>query len=379
LTDLALVAGEASGDWIGARVVEALCGLPACAELSIEGIAGPRLKAAGVHPLYDSEALAVRGYVEVVRHLPRILGIRRALRQRWSRLLPRVFLGIDAPDFNLGLALQLRRRGIATVQLVCPAFWAWRADRIDVIRNACDHVLCIFPFEPVLLERAGIPATFIGHPLAGLIPLDVDTLAARRNLNIDADLLIGILPGSRSSEIQHLGQVLVDTVQMLQRRHPRWRFVTPLVPGLVGEHFRRLVPTDLLRCWTLLDGRSHEAMAASDALIVASGTATLEAALFKKPMVITYKVPALSYWFTVRQKAQSFVGLPNILAGESLVPELLQEHASAAHLTEALETMLADTELQSRLRARFTTIHHSLLRGEVSRGAEVIGRFVQSK
>lgn len=361
---VALVAGEPSSDWIGALIWQGLqTHLGSVATLTAEGIAGERLQAAGVSPLYPSDALAVRGYVEVLRHYRRILGIRNTLKQRWSVQRPALMMGVDAPDFNLELERFLRACGGKTVHAVCPSIWAWRAERIHLLKQACDHVLCIFPFEPEILHRAGIPATYIGHPFAQLIPQRVDTAQYRALLQLpDAVRIVAVLPGSRMSEVSDLGPTLVELVTRLQARHPDWVFVSPLVSGAVGDAFRAMVPESLLPRWRLLAGQSHAAMGASDMVVLASGTATLEAMLFKKPMVIAYKMPRVSWWISKRKAYLPYAGLPNILSRQFVVPEYLQDDATAENLGNAVERIIDNEPHKRQLSDRFTELHARLTR-----------------
>jgi lipid-A-disaccharide synthase len=363
-TDLAVVAGEPSSDWIGALIVGGLRQhLPAGQALQVEGIAGERLSAVGVNSIYPSDALAVRGYVEVLKHYRRILAIRNDLSARWLAKKPALMMGVDAPDFNLGLELALRRAGVPTVHAVCPSIWAWRAERINLIKQACDHVLCLFPFEPEILQRAGVCATYIGHPFAQLVPVNIQTDAYRRQLGLNPrGRLVAVLPGSRMSEVQYLGDTLIQMVRRLAERHPDWEFVSPLVCGAVGERFRQSVPPALLARWHLVAGQSHAAMGASDLVVLASGTATLEAMLFKKPMVIAYKMPRLSWWISKRKAYLPYAGLPNILAGKFVVPEYLQDECTPDTLSGAVERLIDDEAGRRHLVERFTDLHLTLKR-----------------
>lgn len=370
---LAVVAGEPSSDWIGALIYAGLRQHLPELDLSAEGIAGERLMAAGVQSLYPSDALAVRGYVEVLRHYRRILGIRNDLKARWRARTPRLMMGVDAPDFNLDLELDLRRQGVRTVHAVCPSIWAWRAQRIHLLKQACDHVLCIFPFEPEILHRAGIGATYIGHPFAQLIPMEIDTASYRARLGLTPrGRLVAVLPGSRMSEVQYLGQTLIQMVRRLSERHPDWEFVSPLVSGAVGERFRQMVPPGLLSRWHLVQGQSHAVMGASDLVVLASGTATLEAMLFKKPMVIAYRMPRLSWWISKRKAYLPYAGLPNILAGRFVVPEYLQDDCTPDTLSGAVERLI-DNEAEIRsLTDRFTALHHTLTRDSGALAAQAL-------
>lgn len=361
---LGIVAGEPSSDWIGALIYQGLKQhLGSEFALSAQGIAGDRLKAAGVDPLYPSDALAVRGYVEVLKHYRRILGIRNELKQRWSDNKPALMMGVDAPDFNLELERFLREQGVRTVHAVCPSIWAWRAQRIHFLKKACDHVLCIFPFEPEILQREGIAATYIGHPFAQLVPLQIETDKFRMALNLPQHKrIVAVLPGSRMSEVSYLGPTLVQMVASLSIRHPDWHFVSPLVSGAVGDAFRAMVPPWMLEKWTLQAGQSHAAMGASDLVVLASGTATLEAMLFKKPMVIAYKMPRVSWWISKRKAYLPYAGLPNILSGKFVVPEYLQDEATPETLRAAVERLIDNEPEKRALTERFTELHQRLMR-----------------
>ena len=291
-----------------------------------------------MHALYPSDRLAVRGYAEVLRHYWGIVRIRNELIHRWtqSNTSPAVFIGVDAPDFNLDLSAALKARGIPTVQFVCPSIWAWRAERVHKIHQSVDHVLCLFPFEAGLLHSHGIGATFVGHPLASVIPMNPDQGAARRALGIEPQAqLLALLPGSRISEIKHLTARFIQAAQGLKRRHPHLQVVLPVAPGLqpwVEQEVRQAGGLEGLR---LLDGQSHLALQACDLTLVASGTATLEAALFKRPMVIAYNMHPLSWWITRRKKLQPWVGLPNILLQDRAGPEGRQEQATPEAMAQA--------------------------------------------
>ena len=376
MTDLAIVAGEASGDWIASLVLDGLQS-SRVEPLVAEGIAGPKLQGSGMTALHSTDELAVRGYVEVLKHYKRLVGVRDGLKKRWLASPPKVMMGVDAPDFNLHLEQALRSHATKTVHLVCPSIWAWRAERVNVLKAACDHVLCVFPFEPELLRQAGIPATFIGHPLASLIPLQVDTQAYRAKLALDDTVkgngpVIAVLPGSRMAEIQYLGPTFVQTVLKLMARHPDWRFVSPLVPGPVGAAFRKMVPEPMQERWLLLDGQSHEAMACSDAVLVASGTASMEAALLKKPMLIAYKMPRVSWWMMKNRNYLPYVGLPNILTKDWWVPEYLQDDATPDVLGKAVENLFHNEARRQAYVNRFTDLHMELSKDTGRLASEVI-------
>ena len=372
---LALVAGEASGDLLASLMLSAL--QARWPQMSSFGIGGPRMAERGFVAWWPHHKLAVRGYAEVLRHYREIVGIRRQLRARLLADPPSLFMGVDAPDFNLDLAADLKAAGIPTVQFVCPSIWAWRAERVTQIKRSVDHVLCLFPFEPDLLREHGIDATFVGHPLASVIPMRPDRAAARRQLGLsEADPVLALLPGSRASEIKYLAERFMAAARLLAERHPGLQVVLPVAGGLRGlveEALARQGPVPGLR---LLEGQSHAALAACDLTLVASGTATLEAALFKRPMVIAYNMHPLSWWLMRRKKLQPWVGLPNILAGEFLVPELLQDRATPQALAGALHTWLAQPEKAAQLQQRFEAMHQSLSRDTAQSCADAIEKIL---
>ena len=366
--DLAIAVGEASGDWIGALAIEHLIQTQT---LAMEGIAGPKLRDLGVKPLHGSEELSVRGYVEVLRHLPRLLKMRKNLIQHWSiNNRPKVFVGVDAPDFNLNLELALRESGVPTVHVVCPSIWAWRMERIHKIKAACSHVLCIFPFEPEILAKEGISATYIGHPMAALVPETINPMAYRTALGLQREgQLLAVLPGSRGAEVKHIGPVFVQACVELLKQKPDLRFVTPMPPASkLLDMFRTMIPAQLLDRWALIEGKSHECMASADAVMLASGTATLEAMMYRKPMVIAYKMPWLSYQMMKGKGYQPYVGLPNILLNEFAVPELLQDDATPAALAQKALFQLDNDANRDRLQTLFAEQHQRLLKpsGEIA-------------
>jgi lipid-A-disaccharide synthase len=366
--DLAIAVGEASGDWIGALAIEQLI---QTRMLAMEGIAGPKLRDLGVKPLHGSEELSVRGYVEVLRHLPRLLKMRKNLIKHWSLTnRPKVFVGVDAPDFNLDLELALRESSVPTVHVVCPSIWAWRMERIHKIKAACSHVLCIFPFEPEILAKEGIAATYIGHPMAALVPETINPIAYRAKLGLQSDgQLLAVLPGSRGAEVKHIGPAFVQACVELLKQKPGLRFVTPMPPASkLLDVFRAMIPPQLLERWTLIEGKSHECMAAADAVMLASGTATLEAMMYRKPMVIAYKMPWLSYQMMKGKGYLPYVGLPNILCNDFVVPELLQNDATPQALAEKALFQLDNDANRDRLQTLFAEQHQRLLKpsGEIA-------------
>ena len=370
---VALVAGEASGDLLGAHLLQALSErLP---RLETFGIGGPKMQSAGLDVWYPMELLAVRGYVEVIRSLPRLLQVRRDLRRRLLADPPDLFIGIDAPDFNLDLELALRSRGITTVHYASPSIWAWRGERIHKIKRAVSKMLALFPFEPAIYERAGVPGAYVGHPLADELPEYPDKEAAREQMKLPPEqIVVALLPGSRQSEVRQMGELFAATARLVAEQVPHVHFLVPLVSRETRMIFEEALYHQGAEhlAVTILFGHAHMAMVAADAVLVASGTATLEAALLKRPMVITYKMPRLSAWIMRRRGRLRYVGLPNILAGEFVVPELLQEDATAENLAQALANQLQDKEVRRRLEHRFLTIHRMLRQGTAARAVEAI-------
>jgi len=307
--------------------------------------------------------LAVRGYVEVLRHYRGIVAIRDQLRQRLLAQPPDMFIGVDAPDFNLDLEAGLKAAGIPTVHFVCPSIWAWRPERIEKIRRSVDHMLCIFPFEPALLAQAGIAATYVGHPLAQTIPMHPDRLAARQALGLAADRpVVAVLPGSRQSEIENLTPRFVQAAQIMQRQNPDLQFVLPAIPSLQARVQALIDAQGGVLGLEVLTGQSHAALAACDVTLIASGTATLEAALFKRPMVIGYHMNWLSWQIMKRQQLQPWVGLPNILSGDFVVPEFLQDRCTPEALAKACLSWLTDPDRVDALQSRFQQLHLALQR-----------------
>ena len=372
-----MVAGEASGDLLAGLLLDGMHQRwPA---LDAAGIGGPQMAKRGFQAWWPHDKLAVRGYVEVLRHYREIVGIRNQLRERLLAERPGVFIGVDAPDFNLDLENALKAQGIRTVHFVCPSIWAWRADRVDKIRRSVDHVLCIFPFEPALLAQHGIAATYVGHPLADVIPMVPDKAAARRQLGLqDSDTVVAILPGSRQSEVQYLAQRFLQAARLIQTARPGVRFVLPAVGALrtaIEDAARSAGLGDSLQ---IVTGQSHTVLAACDVTLIASGTATLEAALFKRPMVIAYNMNWLSWQIMRRKQLQPWVGLPNILCGEFVVPELLQDAATPQALAQSVLAWLGAPERITQLQKRFTTLHHELQRDTATLATDAIQKVLES-
>ena len=361
---VAMVAGETSGDLLAGLLLD---GLQAqWPGLKGQGIGGPQMERRGFDAWWPSERLAVHGYsMEVLRRLRDILRIRKQLRERLLHEPPDVFIGVDAPDFNLGLEADLRAAGVKTVHFVCPSIWAWRADRVEKIRRAADHVLCIFPFEPELLARHGIAATYVGHPLANVIPMVPDRAAARAQLGLrDEDEVLAILPGSRSAEVAYIASPFFQAAALVRKARPAIKLIVPAVP-LLRERIAQLARASGLGDGVqIVAGQSHTVLAACDATLIASGTATLEAALFKRPMVIGYHMHPLSWWLMRRKQLQPWVGLPNILCRDFVVPELIQDAATPQALCAAtlewLEARTHQPEKITALEQRFTVLHESL-------------------
>ena len=374
---LAMVAGEASGDLLAGLLLKGLkARWPA---LAAAGIGGPQMAAQGFEAWWPSDKLAVRGYVEVLRHYREIVGIRRQLTARLLEAHPDVFIGVDAPDFNLDLEARLKAAGTKAIHFICPSIWAWRGERVGKIAKSVDHVLCLFPFEPALLARHGIAATYVGHPLADAIPLEPPRAAARQSLGLAAgDRVVALLPGSRRSEIQYIAPLFLQAAARLHRQRPALRFVLPLAPGLrslveamLGQH-AGATPI------TLLDGRSHDALAACDVTLIASGTATLEAALFKRPMVIAYRMNALSWQMMRRMQYQAWVGLPNILCRDFVVPERLQAEADPATLANDVLAWLDAPAKAAALAQRFIDLHHLLRRDTARTATDAIAQILHA-
>jgi lipid-A-disaccharide synthase len=367
LLRVALVAGEASGDILGAGLMQALKARHP--QIEFIGVGGPLMQAEGLNAYFPMERLAVMGLVEVLGRLPELLLRRRRLIKTLIDAKPDVFIGIDAPDFNLGLELKLRRAGIKTVHYVSPSVWAWRQKRVLKIRDACDLMLCLFPFEAQFYDAHQVPVRFVGHPLADAIPQQADRAAARGALDLPQDCaVVALMPGSRGGEVARLGALFLDAAVRLRTLRPGIRFVLPCAsPERRVQLEQMLVGRDLPL--TLLDGRSHDALAACDAVLIASGTATLEALLYKRPMVVAYKVAPLTYRILKRMVSSAYISLPNLLAERLLVPELIQDAATPEALAQALAPLLDDGEVQTE---GFDVIHRALRRDASAQAAEAV-------
>jgi lipid-A-disaccharide synthase len=378
---IALVAGETSGDTLGAALIEALRNRFPAAEFA--GVAGPKMKAAGCIAWHDIDELSVMGLTEVLSSVSRLWRLRKALRKQILDWQPDVFIGVDYKEFNLGLAGQLKRAGLTTVQYVSPQVWAWRQGRVRTISASVDLVLCLFPFEPGFYRAHGVRAAFVGHPLADQVPLEVDRAAARAELGIDAGArVLAILPGSRRGEVERLADVFAGAAELLAKRVPGLisiaPMVTPALSTLFAERCAALAPTANVR---LLEGNARRALAAADVVLVASGTATLEAALSKRPMVVAYKLGAITA-FILRKlglvKIQYF-SQPNLLAGKELVPEFFQEAATSANLSEALARWLAHPEAVAQVTKEFEAIHTQLRCNGAARAAAEVADLLAAR
>lgn len=369
---IGIVAGEASGDMLGSLLVQAL--KKKRSDIEFVGIAGPKMMSEGVQSLFPMERLSVRGYLEVIKHAYGLIRIRRQLIQHFLHHRVDMFIGVDAPDFNFYLEKKLKKQGITTIHYVSPSIWAWRKNRLNKIKRAVSHVLTLFPFESVLYQQAGIPVSFVGHPLADLLPMVPDTAAARARLRLKpTDLLVAMLPGSRQSEVAQHATLFIQTAKRLLADFPHAVFLVPFVTRASKQIFELALfhePEPLPI--QILFGHAHDAMQASDLVIAASGTATLEAALLKKPMVITYRMPSLSWQILKRMHLQAYVGLPNILAGKFIVPELLQNDATPEKLAAAAMTLLSDKPAIMAMTAEFSQMHESLRQNNAEKVANLI-------
>ncbi len=370
-----MVAGETSGDLLAATV---LAGLSARAPaLDARGIGGPSMRRQGFESWWTIDALSVNGYAEVLREYPRLRRMRDALRGRMIAWRPDVFVGVDAPDFNLAVEEALRARGIHTIHFIGPSIWAWRRRRIERIRRAVDHVLLVFPFEEALYREAGIPATYVGHPMADRIPEHIDVGEARLALGVSpgSGPIVALLPGSRAGEVHQLGAEFLRTAAWLHERRPDARFLLPAASDALFAQLRATAASlhlpDTLPL-TIVSGRSHDVLAAADTVLVASGTATLEAALMRKPMVIAYRLAWASYQIMRRMAYLPWIGLPNILCGDTVVPEFVQDAVRPEAMGQALLRQLDDTAARAAIVARFADLHGQLRRDCAARAAERI-------
>jgi lipid-A-disaccharide synthase len=370
-----MVAGEASGDLLSSLVIPSF--QTRWPHARLQGIGGPRMVSLGFDAWWPQEKLAVRGYVEVLRHYREITYIRKLLCQRLIAHPPDVFVGIDAPDFNLKLSYLLKNQGIPTVQFVCPSVWAWRAERLQVIRKSVDHVLCLFPFEPALLHRHGIAASFVGHPLASTIPLEPNKSAARISLGVpEHQKVIALLPGSRSAEIEHILPSFLKAAVLLEKQYGDALFVLPVAPGqmeLINKYTYKFHRPQNLQ---LLAGQSHVALAAADAAMVASGTATLETALLNVPEIVCYKGNPITLALAKRFVKIKFIALVNLIMDKEVVKELIQEELTTSNLSIELKKILEDPARQAAIKADYAALKHALTTGY--KATEVAAGIIQA-
>ncbi|MBH5328174.1 lipid-A-disaccharide synthase [Eikenella sp. S3360] len=370
---IALCAGEASGDLLGAHLIDAL--RARCPQARFIGIGGPRMQAAGLESLFDQETLAVRGYAEVLKNLPAIWRIRKGLIAEMKRRRPAVFVGIDAPDFNLGVAAALKAAGIPTLHYVSPSVWAWRRERVYKIVRQADEVLCLFPMEPELYRQAGGRARFVGHPLAQTLPLEADRVAARRALGLPENQpVFALLPGSRVSEIDYMAPLFLQAAQRILAQVPNALFLLPYATEATRARLQALLAAEPYRALPLrlLEGNTAQACTAADAVLVTSGTATLEVALCKRPMVISYKISPLTYALVKRKIKVPYVGLPNVLLGRAAVPELLQHDAEPEKLAAAVLDWYRSPDKVAALQADFTGLHQLLRKDTAAEAAAAV-------
>lgn len=370
---IAICVGEASGDLLGAHLIRAL--KRRCPEAKLIGIGGERMKAEGFESLYDQEKLAVRGFVEVVRRLPEILKIRKGIVNDLIRIKPDVFVGIDAPDFNLGVAERLKAAGIPTVHYVSPSVWAWRRERVNKIVHQVNKVLCLFPMEPQLYLEAGGQAEFVGHPMAQTLPLEADQQAARARLGLPSEIpVFALMPGSRVSEIDYMAPIFFQTALLLLKKYPQAQFVLPVATAATRRRLTEmLAQTEFAHLpLTLVDKQSDVVCTAADVVLVTSGTATLEVALCKRPMVISYKISPLTYAYVKRKVKVPHVGLPNILLNKAVVPELLQHDATPEKLAEAVLRWYEDPAATAQVKQDFRQLHMLLQKDTAALAATAV-------
>jgi lipid-A-disaccharide synthase len=375
-----IVAGEASGDLLGAALIRAL--KARWPDLDFVGIAGPKMMAEGARTLFPMEKLSVRGYVEVLKSLREILAIRRSLARRLLDEPPDLFIGVDAPDFNLGLEAKLKAARIPTVHYVSPSLWAWRPERIHTIGRSVDRMLVMFPFEEDIYRKAGIAVSYVGHPLADAMPLVPKRSDARSQLRLAGGAVpVALLPGSRVSELELHADLVIETARRLADRRPELRFFVPLATRETRDYFERRIYELEARELpiTVLFGHARLALEAAEVALVASGTATLEAALARCPMVVTYRVKPLTHWLVKRKAILPWFSLPNILSGEFIVPELLQDDATPANLAQALGNWLDNRIARERLRARFEALHRRLAAGHDERVVEALMPYLSGR
>ncbi|MDR5875380.1 lipid-A-disaccharide synthase [Halomonas sp. CUBES01] len=372
-----LVAGELSGDILGAGLMRELNARHPGVEF--RGIGGPRMEAQGLSSRFPLETLSVMGLVEVIKHLPALIRVRRTLREEAKAWQPDIMIGIDAPDFNIGLEKQLREAGIKTAHYVSPSVWAWRQGRVKKIARAVDGMLTLLPFEAAFYRHHQVPVAFVGHPLADELPLDNDRQRTRQGLGLDPQApVLALLPGSRGNEIRFLGTTFLQAAEQLCQRHPSLQVVIPAASAQRHDEIDQLLQAypALSERVVLLDGQAREAMVASDAVLLASGTAALEAMLCHRAMVVAYKMAPMTHWLAKRLVKTSWVSLPNLIAQQTMVPELIQDAATPESIADQLSTLLTDKAGREALETRFATLHASLQRNASRRAADAIDALV---
>ena len=376
---IGIVAGEASGDLLASHLMAAIRQVRP--DVEFVGIGGPRMQSVGMRVLFPMEKLAVFGYVEVLRHYREISGIRRKLKKHFLANRPALFIGVDAPDFNFGLEHTLKRNGITTIHYVSPSIWAWRGERIKMIRKAVTHMLALFPHEPKIYQDAGVPVSYVGHPLADMLPENPDRAAMREMMRIPLQAKVfAFLPGSRQSEVRQLAALYIETAKIILQDMPDARFLVPLA----SRETRAIFDQAIYDCkaedlpFVLLFGHAQDAMTAADIVLVASGTATLECALLKRPMVITYRLNALTWRIMRRKSYLPYFGLPNILLGRFVVPELMQEDATPRNLAQALLNLLNDQNAVAELELIFGELHKTLRQNTAQKAADAVVSYLPS-
>lgn len=376
---IALVAGEASGDLLGSRIIESL--RERYPDAHFVGIGGPKMQAAGLESWFEQERLAVRGLVEVVKHLPELFSIRRELLRRMETMHPHLFIGIDSPDFTLGIEKRLKKRGIRTAHVVSPTIWAWRAGRIKTIRKAVSHMLVLLPFEEAIYRDAGVPVTFIGHPLADEIPENVDRAAMLEQLRLPPDArVVTLLPGSRRTEIEQMAEPLIRAAKLIHEALPHVRFLVPFITRQTRDMFEETLYRNEAQHLPLqmLFGHAHEALAASEVAIATSGTVTLEAALWRCPMVIAYRVAPISYAIAKRVIKVKYIGLPNILADRWIVPEFVQHDMTPENLAQATLNLLQDARVKRGIVEHFAAVHKLMRRNAAQSAADALKPLIEA-
>jgi len=380
---IAIVAGEASGDILGAGLMRAITArIPGAV---FEGVGGPLMLAEGFNSHFAMDRLSVMGLIEPLKRLPELLSMRRSLREGFLANPPDLFLGIDAPEFNLDLELALRNQGVLTAHYVSPSVWAWRQGRLKKIAAAVDHMLTLFPFEESFYQGHSVPVSFVGHPLADQFPIDEQRIAqdkidARKTLGFTAqDTLVALLPGSRGGEVKRLGPVFIDTARWCLQRQPQLKFVVPAANEQRHQQLQALLAEAQELPITLVQGHSQQVMQAADVVLMASGTTTLEALLLRRPMVVAYKMAALSHYIISRMIKSPFISLPNLLAGEELVPEILQSQVQPDILGPLLLSQLQHSAERSQLQQRFSSIHHRLRQNASERAADILLNMIERR